>query len=340
MDYIDHLLKPKLSDVDNISDTHMRVVLQPLERGFGHTIGNAMRRTLLSAILGTAVVEIKIASVEHEYTAIDGVKEDILDIILNLKGVAAIIHGNKDHTVAKIFKKGECVVTAADIDGGSDLEIANKDHVIAHLSANTELDMQLVIRKGFGYQPSTEREKLIEGHLLGSDSLLLDASFSPVSQVAYKVESARVGDRSDLDKLIIDMHTDQTMDAESLIKQAATLLHSQLSVFVDFDRTNIVEEEREKKALNAILRRPIDDLELTVRSTNCLKAEKVYYIGDLIQCSEKELLKTPNLGRKSLNEIKEVLAVHDLTLNMEVENWPPADLPPISPSSHSGRLIK
>ena len=340
MDYIDHLLKPKLTAVNILSDTDMQVVLQPFERGFGHTIGNSMRRTLLSAILGAAITEVKIEGVQHEYMAIEGVEEDVMDIILNLKEVCVILHGSKNHVVAKINKKGKGAVTASDIDGGADIEISNKDHVIANLGDKGELNIELVIMKGFGYQSVTERQKLSDGgRLLGADSLLIDASFSPVNKVSYSVESARVGDRSDLDKLIMEIETNGTLDAESLIKQAATLLHSQLSVFVDFDQTNTVEEEKERAAFNAILRRPIDDLELTVRSTNCLKTEKIYYIGDLVQCSERTLLRTPNLGRKSLNEIKEVLAVHDLDLEMEIENWPPSDLPPTS-SPFGGKYIK
>ena len=332
-----HLLRPKLTEVQNLSPTHMRVVLQPLERGFGHTIGNAMRRVLLSSIPGAAIVEVAIRGVQHEYTSIEGVREDVMDIMLNLKGTVLVLHG-KEKVTAKIHKRGEGVVTAGDIECEGDLEVINKDQVIAHIDGKSELEMTLAIVRGYGYQPVSMRKKLeYEERLLGVGSLLIDASFSPVRQVAYEVESARVGDRTNLDKLILDVRTNGTLGAEDLIRQGATLLHSQLSAFVDFDQAATIEEEKEKAAVNAILRRPVDDLELTVRSANCLKAEKIYYIGDLVQRSERELLKTPNLGRKSLGEIKEVLAVHELDLNMQIENWPPADLPPPSARMHGHR---
>ena len=299
-----------------------------------------MRRVLLSSIPGAAIVEVTIEGVQYEYTAIDGVKQDVMDILLNLKGVAIVMH-DKEYSIAKINKKGEGVVTAGDIQCDSDVEVINKDYIIAHVGDKGELNMMLGIRQGFGYQPVTMREKVDQNsRLLSANSLLLDASFSPVRQVSYEVESARVGDRTDLDKLIMNIQTNGTISAEDLIKQGATLLHSQLSVFVDFDQTDSAAKEAEKTPFKSILRRPIDDLELTVRAANCLKAERIYYIGDLVQCSEKELLRTPNLGRKSLTEIKDVLAIHELELNMQIENWPPVDLPPPSSGIHSSRLIK
>lgn len=338
--YIDNLLKPKLTDVQNLSDTHMEVVLQPLERGFGHTIGNAMRRVLLSSIPGAAIVEVAIEGVQYEYTAIEGVKEDVMDILLNLKGVAIVLH-DKEYSIARINKRGEGVVTAGDIQCDGDVEIINKDYVIAHLDDKSELNAMLGIRHGFGYKPVSMREKVnLRTRLLSADSLLLDASYSPVRQVSYEVESTRVGDRTDLDKLILNIQTNGTVGAEELIKQGATLLYSQLSVFINFDQADSAAEEKAKAPFKSILRRPIDDLELTVRAANCLKAEKIYYIGDLVQCSEKELLTTPNLGRKSLTEIKDVLAIHELELNMQIENWPPVDLPPPSLGMHSHRLLK
>ncbi len=337
--YTDNLLKPKLTDVQNLSDTHMEVVLQPLERGFGHTIGNAMRRVLLSSIPGAAIVEVAIEGVQYEYTALEGIREDVIDILLNLKGVAIVLR-DKEQSIAKINKRGGGVVTAGDIQCDGDVEIVNKDYVIAHLDDKSGLNMMLGIRRGFGYKPVSMRDKISGTRLLSADSLLLDASYSPVRQVSYEVESTRVGDRTDLDKLVLNIQTNGTVSAEDLIKQGATLLYSQLSVFVNFDQVNFVAEEKGKAPFKSILRRPIDDLELTVRAANCLKAEKIYYIGDLVQCSEKELLTTPNLGRKSLTEIKDVLAVHELALNMQIENWPPVDLPPPSPGMHSHRLLK
>ncbi len=316
------LLKPRVVDVQVTDECHAKVVLEPLERGFGHTLGNALRRILLSSIQGSAVVEAQIDGVLHEYTAIEGVQEDVVDVLLNLKGVAAIMH-NKNEAMLTLNKSGPGVVTAGDIETDHDVEIINKDHVIAHLTDKGSLSMTLKIAKGRGYQPATQRRN-DEERAIGS--LLIDASFSPVRRVAYSVDSARVEQRTDLDKLIVDLETNGTVDPEETIRKAAGILQQQLSVFVDLQGDEEVEQEKSETEIDPILVRPVDDLELTVRSANCLKAENIYYIGDLIQRTEVELLKTPNLGKKSLTEIKDVLGTHGLSLGMRLENWPPANL--------------
>jgi DNA-directed RNA polymerase subunit alpha len=316
------LLKPRVVDVQVTDECHAKVVLEPLERGFGHTLGNALRRILLSSIQGCAVVEAQIEGVLHEYTAIEGVQEDVVDVLLNLKGVAAVMH-NKNEAMLTLHKTGPGVVTAGDIETGHDVEIINKDHVIAHMTEQGSLSMTLKIAKGRGYQPATQRRN--EGdRAIGS--LLLDASFSPVRRVAYTVDTARVEQRTNLDKLIVDLETNGTVDPEEAIRKAAGILQQQLSVFVDLQGDEQDEDEKAETEIDPILVRPVDDLELTVRSANCLKAENIYYIGDLIQRTEVELLKTPNLGKKSLTEIKDVLGTHGLSLGMRLENWPPDNL--------------
>jgi len=328
VNYVNNLLKPQLVDVQTVSDTQMRVVLQPLERGFAHTLGNALRRILLSSIEGAAVVEARIEGVLHEYTTIPSVQEDVVDILLNLKGLNLRLH-DKDEARAVLRKSGRHIVTAADIETDGSVEIANKGHVIAHVMDKGALNIDMVIRKGCGYRPSSAHRAAVddedEGESVGR--LPLDANFSPVKRVTYSVESARVDERTDLDKLIIELEGDGTIGAEELIRQAATILYSQLQAFVDFEQIRIADEEQEKGGVDPIYMKPVDDLELTVRSANCLKAERVYYIGDLVQRTEMELLKTPNLGKKSLIEIKDVLAEHNLTLGMIIEGWPPPNLP-------------
>lgn len=316
------LLKPRVVDVQLIDECHAKVVLEPLERGFGHTLGNALRRIMLSSIPGYAVVEVQIDGVLHEYTGIEGVQEDVVDILLNLKGIAVLMH-NKTEAMVTLNIQGPGVATAGDIETGPDVEIINKDHVIAHLTERGSLSMTLKIAKGRGYQPAAQRRNE-EDRAIGS--LLLDASFSPVRRVSYSVENARVEKRTDLDKLIVDLETNGTIDPEETIRKAAGVLQQQLSVFVDLQGDEQEEPDKAESEIDPILIRPVDDLELTVRSANCLKAENIYYIGDLIQRTEVELLKTPNLGKKSLTEIKDVLGTHGLSLGMRLENWPPVDL--------------
>lgn len=321
---VNEFLNPRTIDVQDLSPTHAKVVLEPLERGFGHTLGSALRRILLSSMPGCAVVEAEIDGVLHEYSAIEGVQEDVIEILLNLKGLAINMHA-KDEATLKLVKKGEGPVLASDIQVDHDVEIMNPDHVICHLGSNGEISMNLKIQRGRGYVPADQRTAT-EDETRAIGRLQLDASYSPVARVAYSVENARVEQRTDLDKLVIDLETNGTIDPEESIRRAATILQQQLSVFVDFDNEKEVVQEQEEEEVDPILLRPVDDLELTVRSANCLKAENIYYIGDLIQRTEVELLKTPNLGKKSLTEIKDVLASRGLSLGMRLENWPPASL--------------
>ncbi len=317
-------LKPRIIDVQNITTNHAKLTMEPFERGYGHTLGNALRRTLLSSMPGYAATEVKISGVLHEYSTLDGVQEDVVDILLNLKGIVLKLH-NREEVTLSLKKSGEGVVTAGDIEESHEVEIINPDHVIAHLAAGGKLDMQITVEQGRGYVAATSRK--VDGEESRAvGSLMLDASFSPVRRVSYSVESARVEQRTDLDKLIMDIETNGAIDPEEAVRYAARVLVDQLSVFADLEGMPAQIEEKKATQIDPILLRPVDDLELTVRSANCLKAENIYYIGDLIQRTETELLKTPNLGRKSLNEIKEVLASRGLTLGMKLENWPPAGL--------------
>ncbi|OUS30988.1 DNA-directed RNA polymerase subunit alpha ['Osedax' symbiont bacterium Rs2_46_30_T18] len=322
---VNEFLSPRHIDVKEISNTRAKVTLEPLERGFGHTLGNALRRILLSSMPGAAITEVEIEGVLHEYSALEGVQEDIIEILLNLKGVAVLLHNGEEATVS-LSKTESGVVTAADIQVNQDVEIANPDHIIAHLNHGASLNMKLKITSGRGYVPAAARiSDDDETRAIGR--LQLDASYSPVRRVSYVAESARVEQRTDLDKLIIDIESNGTIDPEECIRRAATILQHQLAVFVDLeDAADQAKEEAKEPEIDPVLLRPVDDLELTVRSANCLKAEQIYYIGDLIQRTEVELLKTPNLGKKSLTEIKDVLASKGLSLNMRLENWPPASL--------------
>lgn len=317
------LLKPRSIEVQNLSPVHARVVMEPFERGYGHTLGNALRRILLSSMEGYAPTEVSIEGVLHEYSTLDGVREDVVDLLLNLKGVVLKLHG-RDEVLLNLTKSGEGIVKAGDIETGHDVEIVNPDHVIAHLAPGGKLDMQIRVEKGRGYVPGNQRVAAGENKTIGR--IVLDASFSPVRRVSYFVESARVEQRTDLDKLILDIETNGAVDPEEAVRFAASVLVDQLSVFANLEGTPVTSEPQKTVQVDPVLLRPVDDLELTVRSANCLKAENIYYIGDLIQRTETELLKTPNLGRKSLNEIKEVLASRGLTLGMILENWPPAGL--------------
>jgi DNA-directed RNA polymerase subunit alpha len=324
---ISGLLKPRLVEVISKSSNHSKIVIEPLERGFGHSIGNALRRVLLSTIPGCAVTDVEIEGVLHEYTTIEGVQEDVIDILLNLKKLAVILH-SKDEVQLTLSKQGAGCVTAADIVVPHDVEIVNPDLVIANLTQNGALNMKIRVRRGRGYEPVSVRKSHTDHNSIVG-ALQLDASYSPIVKVAYQVESTRVEQRTNLDKLIIELETNGTVDPEETIKLAATILHDQLSVFVDFEKVNdqLTEEEEEvEEIFDPVLLRPVDDLELTVRSANCLKAENIFYIGDLIQRTEVELLKTPNLGKKSLTEIKDILALKGLSLGMRLENWPPENL--------------
>lgn len=318
-------LTPKHIQVEHISETRANVVLEPLERGFGHTLGNALRRILLSSMPGCAITDAEMDGVLHEYSAIEGVQEDVIEILLNLKGVAVRLN-SQDEAELTLEKEGPGVVTAGDFKLDHDIEITNPDHVIANLNEAGKLMLRARVGRGRGYEPADARAIADEeeGRIIGN--LLIDATYSPVKRVAYKVDSARVEQRTDLDKLIIDLETNGTIDPEEAIRRAATILQQQVSVFVDLESEKEPEPEEAEDEIDPILLRPVDDLELTVRSANCLKAENIYYIGDLIRRTEVELLKTPNLGKKSLTEIKDVLASRGLSLGMRLEKWPPSAL--------------
>lgn len=320
------LLKPKTISVEPIGENHAKVVMEPFERGYGHTLGNALRRVLLSSMDGYAPTEVTIAGVVHEYSTIDGVQEDVVNLLLNLKGIVFKLH-TRDEVTVTLRKEGEGVVSAADLDVPHDVEIINPGHVIAHLSAGGKIDMQLHVQRGRGYVPGSVR-KFSGDASLAIGRIVLDASFSPVRRVSYAVEPARVEQRTDLDKLVMNIETNGVISPEEAIRQSAKILGDQLSVFIALEGTEVLADGASARApqIDPMLLKLVDDLELTVRSANCLKAENIYYIGDLIQRSENELLKTPNLGRKSLNEIKEVLVSRGLTLGVKLENWPPANL--------------
>ncbi len=320
---VTEFLKPRIVDVNIINDRHAKVTLEPLERGFGHTLGNALRRIMLSSMPGSAITEVEIEGVLHEYSTIEGVQEDVINILLNLKQVALRMH-QRDEATLTLSKTGPGPVTAGDIKLDHDIEIVNPDFVIANLTKSGELKMTLKVTKGRGYEPATARDLDEEGRTIGN--LQLDASYSPVSRVSYNVDRARVEQRTDLDKLIIDIETNGTVDPEEAIRHAATIMQDQLSAFVDLQASTEEQPQTAESDIDPILLRQVDDLELTVRSANCLKAESIYYIGDLIQRTEVELLKTPNLGKKSLTEIKDVLATRGLSLGMRLENWPPPGL--------------
>tara|TARA_Y100000768_G_scaffold376431_1_gene348499 strand:+ start:425 stop:1411 length:987 start_codon:yes stop_codon:yes gene_type:complete len=315
-------LKPKLVDIEAMSSTHAKISIEPLERGFGHTLGNALRRVLLSSLPGSAVTEVTIENILHEYSTIEGVQEDVLEILLNIKKLALVLH-EKESVNITLRKKGKGPVLASDITESADLEIKNPAFCIANITNDkTELVINMTVTRGRGYQQAQKR-KFNEQDDLGIGKMQLDASFSPVVQVTYNVDTARVKQRTDLDKLVIDLKTNATIEPEDAIRKAGQILRNQLDVFTYLEVQEDTEDDSDVPQIDPVLLRPVDDLELTVRSANCLKAENIYYIGDLVQRSENELLKTPNLGKKSLTEIKDVLATHSLSLGIKLEDWPP-----------------
>ena len=317
-------LKPRTVRVQPEAGNRARIIIEPFERGFGHTLGNALRRVLLSSMPGSAIVEANIDSVLHEYTTIEGVQEDVVEILLNLKSVAIRMHA-RERAELTLNKKGPGVVMASDISVDHDIEVVNPDLIIAHLTSVGELKMVLTVERGRGFRAAAQQFDLEEqsGRI---GALQMNASFSPVRRVSYTVEAARVEQRTNLDKLIIDIETNGTIDPEEAIRRAGIILKDQLDVFVDLQGHDAAAAAAAESHIDPILMRPVDELELTVRSANCLKAENINYIGDLTQRTEVELLRTPNLGKKSLTEIKEVLESHGLALGMRAENWPPASL--------------
>ena len=311
---ITNLLTPDSISIQKLTDHHYQITLEPLERGYGHTLGNALRRILLSSIPGYAIVAAKIEGIVHEYSTLSGVQEDVLNILLNLKGIAFKMQGRSEATL-HLHKRTEGPVYASDITLGADITVVNPHHIIAHLTATGELHMTLKVAEGIGYQPITPRQPGDNEKVIGL--LPLDASFSPVKRVMYEVSNARVERRTDLDKLMIDIETNGALDPEQAVCQAASILQHQLTAFVNLKSTKVLTPQQQPDDTDPILLEPVDGLELTVRSANCLKAENIYSIGDLIQRSEMDLLKTPNLGKKSLSEIKAVLANLGLSLHQK-----------------------
>lgn len=319
-------LKPRLVDIEQITATRSKVTLEPLERGFGHTLGNALRRILLSSMPGYAITEVEIDGVLHEYSTKEGIQEDVLEILLNLKKLAIRIEG-KDNVILTLKKSGVGPVIANDIlHDDNSVKIIRPNHIICHITdKDASINMRIKVQRGRGYVPASSRFNP-ESDIFPIGRLLLDACYSPVERISYNVEAARVEQRTDLDKLIIDMETDGTIEPEEAIRRAATILSEQLEAFVDLKDVHQPEHKEEKPEFDPVLLRLVDDLELTVRSANCLKAESIHYIGDLVQRTEVELLKTPNLGKKSLTEIKDVLASRGLSLGTHLENWPPTNI--------------
>ncbi|GLW60947.1 MAG: DNA-directed RNA polymerase subunit alpha [Hydrogenophilus thermoluteolus] len=312
-------LTPRSVQIEMLSPVTTRITLEPFERGFGHTLGNALRRVLLSSLRGFAPTEVRITGVLHEYSALEGVREDVVDLLLNLKGVVFCLH-DRDEAIVRLEVVGPAVVKAGDFALPHGVEVINEEHVIAHVEEGGRLEMEVVVEAGRGYVPASSRDSKVIG------GIAMDASFSPVRRVAYAVESARVEQRTDLDRLVLEVETNGAVDGVELVRQAAKVLIEQFQVFANLEGQEEAAAAEAEATIDPILLRPIDELELTVRSANCLKAENIYYVGDLIQKTEQELLKTPNLGRKSLNEIKSVLAAHGLSLGMKLDNWPPAGL--------------
>jgi DNA-directed RNA polymerase subunit alpha len=324
---INDMLTPKALKVQFDAPNHSRIVLEPLERGFGHTLGNALRRILISSMPGAAITEVTIDGVLHEYSTLEGVQEDVVNILLNLKEVALKMPVGQTATLT-LSKQGPCQVTAGDIQVSNDIEVVNPDLVIATVNEHGSLNMTLTVEKGIGFHITDTFVRYLDDELpkKAVGSLKLDNTYSPVKKVAYTVDNARVENRTDLDKLTIELQTNGTLDPEEAIRLSANILQRQLKAFVDINLEEVASDANEQHGFDPLLLRPVDDLELTVRSANCLKAENIYFIGDLVQKSENELLKTPNLGKKSLTEIKDVLASRTLSLGMDLENWPPENL--------------
>lgn len=319
------LIKPREVSIDQRSktETYAKFVCEPLERGYGITVGNALRRILLSSIVGSAVTKVKIEGALHEFTSLPEVKEDVADIILNLKELRLNLHSDEAQTI-DIDVEGPKVVTGEDIGEAGQVDVLNPDHVVATVSEGGRLQMQLTVDHGRGYVPADENKD--DEDPIGS--IPIDSLFSPIRKVNYKITNARVGQRTDYDKLTLEIWTDGSVHPEDAVAYAAKIIKEQVTIFINFDETVEPElpEEEEEPEFNENLLKPIDELELSVRSFNCLQSAGIRYVGDLVQKTEAEMLKTKNFGRKSLKEIKELLADMDLELGTELENWPPKDL--------------
>tara|TARA_R110000744_G_scaffold145205_1_gene257418 strand:+ start:12440 stop:13459 length:1020 start_codon:yes stop_codon:yes gene_type:complete len=316
-------MKPEIEPGHNPA-RHAKIIAEPLERGFGMTLGNSLRRVLLSSLQGAAVTNVHIDGVVHEFSSIDGVREDVTDIVLNIKQIALHMHGEGPKRVV-LRKSGPGVVTAGDIEETADIEIVNKDLVLCTLDVGAEIRMEFTVNTGKGYVPSDRnRPEDAPIGLIGVDAL-----FSPVKRVSYRVENTREGQVLDYDKLILEVETDGTVSPEDAVAYSARILQDQFQIFINFEEAveaRPAEDDKPELDFNPALLRKVDELELSVRSANCLKNDNIVYIGDLIQKSEAEMLRTPNFGRKSLNEIKEVLAQMGLHLGMEAPNWPPENI--------------
>jgi DNA-directed RNA polymerase subunit alpha len=320
------LIRPMKPEIEPGHDPerHAKIIAEPLERGFGMTLGNALRRVLLSSLQGAAITNVHIDGVVHEFSSIDGVREDVTDIVLNIKQIALRMHGEGPKRVV-LKKSGPGAVTAGDIEETADVEIVNKDLVLCTLDEGAEIRMEFTVNTGKGYVPS-ERNRPEDAPigLIGVDAL-----YSPVKRVSYKVENTREGQVLDYDKLTLEVETDGTVTPEDSVAFAARILQDQFQIFINFEEAveaRPAEDDKPELDFNPALLRKVDELELSVRSANCLKNDNIVYIGDLIQKSEAEMLRTPNFGRKSLNEIKEVLAQMGLHLGMEAPNWPPENI--------------
>lgn len=323
------LIRPGKVDV-SYSDPQLReatIVIEPLERGFGTTVGNSLRRVLLSSITGSAITSIKIEGIAHEFSTISGVKEDVPEIILNLKALRLSLHSDRAKKI-RLVAEGSKIVTAKDIECPSEVEILDPDHFICTLGESAKLDMELTVETGKGYVPATAQEE--RSNVIGH--MAIDAIFSPIELVDFKVEKTRVGQRTDYDKLILKIRTDGSLRPDDALAQASAILRDHFATLVNFDEAQFLEtkEESGDVPFNENLLRKVDELELSVRSANCLKNENIFYIGDLIQRTEADMLKTPNFGRKSLNEIKALLAGMNLSFGMTIPGWPPENLDELS----------
>jgi len=319
------LIKPNKVDVDrgSNSQTYGKIVVEPLERGFGLTLGNALRRVLMSSLQGAAVTSIKIAGVQHEFSTVEGVSEDVTYIVLNIKAIAVRMHVEGPKRM-RLVAEGPCEVTAGMIEAGADIEIMNPDLVICTLDKGAKLEIEMTVNTGKGYRPATQNRA--EDAPVGV--IPVDSLFSPVRKVSYEVEDTRVGQMTDYDKLTLTIETNGVISPEDAVAYAARILQDQLQVFINFEEPKEAKISREEESLpfNRNLLKKVEELELSVRSANCLKNDNIVYIGDLVQKSESEMLRTPNFGRKSLNEIKEVLTVMGLHLGMQIEGWPPENI--------------
>jgi DNA-directed RNA polymerase subunit alpha len=319
------LIKPTKLDIEAGPDSSRfaSIVVEPLERGFGLTLGNALRRVLLSSLQGGAVTSIQVDGVLHEFSSVPGVREDVTDIVLNIKSVwlKMDVEGPKR---MELKAKGPCEVTAGMIDSGADVTVMNPDLVICHLDSGANLNMELLVESGKGYRSAVETRT--EDSPIGL--IPIDAAFSPVRKVSYKVDNTRVGQETDFDRLSLDITTNGAVTPEDAVALAARILQDQLQAFINFEEPQVQaqEEARDELPFNRNLLRKVDELELSVRSANCLKNDNIIYIGDLVQKTEADMLRTPNFGRKSLNEIKEVLAQMGLHLGMEIPTWPPENI--------------